>query len=85
MRLFKPNEQKRFKEAFANELLEFYFEKWIGKNPNNKLPWRVIVENKVQPQVDILCEFSDWLIAQGWSREVVEELFFVVTPRPKGK
>lgn len=71
-------EKERFKKAFPNELLAYHLERSLGKNEHNGLPWRTLVENKIQPHTDILCDFSRWLIEQGWSRDVVEELFFVV-------
>jgi hypothetical protein len=71
-------EKERFKKAFPSQLLEYHFEKSLGRNEHNGLPWRTLLENETEPHTDILCDFSEWLIEQGWSKEVVEELFFVV-------
>ena len=71
-------EEERFKVVFSSEILEYHFEKSLGKNSHNALPWRTLLEDNIQPHTDILCDFSKWLIKHGWSREVVEKLFFVV-------
>ena len=76
--LSKYKEKRRFKKTLADELLEYHFERYTGKNKHNALSWRVILEEKIQPHTDILCDFSRWLLDRGWSRDVVEELFFVV-------
>lgn len=79
----KQKEKKRFKEAFPGELLEYHFERFLGKNKHNSLPWRTLLKDNIQPHMDILCDFSRWLVKHGWSRDVVEELFFVVADDEK--
>ena len=71
-------EKERFKAEFFNELLEYHFERLVGKNNCNHFPWRVLLEDKIQPHTDILCDFSRWLIEQGWDRDVIQEHFFIV-------
>lgn len=71
-------EEERFKAVFSNELLEYHFEKILGENKYNHFPWRVLLEDKIQPHTDILCNFSQWLIERGWSRDIVRENFFIV-------
>lgn len=74
----RESEKERFKKSFSSELLEYHFEKWLGKNEHNGVSWRRLLEDNVQPHTDMLCDLSRWLLAQGWSEKVVEELFFVV-------
>jgi hypothetical protein len=74
---FKNKEKERFKKAFSDELLQFHFERLLGKNPHNERSWRVLLEERIEPHTEILCDLSRWLIARGWSKEVVKELFFV--------
>lgn len=70
-------EKERFKRIFADELLQYHFERVIGKNENNEKQWRVLLEERIDPHAQILCDFSQWLLDRGWSKEIVEELFFV--------
>ena len=75
----KDNKEKeKFKTELFNELLEYHFEKSLGKDNHNNLPWRVLLEDNIQPHIDILCDLSKWLVKRGWNKTVVEELFFVV-------
>ncbi len=76
-------EVERFKETFASELLEYHFEKSIGRNKNNSLPWRVLLEDNTQPHVDILCDLSKWL-TKRWDKKLVEKYFFVVGENKEG-
>lgn len=78
-------EKDRFKQAFADELLAYHFEKFVGKNEHNDKPWQALAEGNVRPHVDILCDLSEWFLARGWSREVVEELFFVTAEKDDDK
>lgn len=71
-------ERERFKKEIFNELLEFHFESRLGKNPNNGLPWWVMLDEEAQPHTDILCSFSQWLLDRGWSKEAVDDGFFIV-------
>ena len=71
------DEKERFKRTFAEELLEYHFERMIGKNEDNEKQWRVLLDEHIEPHAEILCDFSNWLLERGWSRETVEELFFV--------
>ena len=75
------DERERFKRTFAEEILEYHFEQTIGKNENNEKQWRVLLDEHIEPHAEILCDFSNWLLDRGWSREVVEELFFVSVER----
>ncbi len=77
----KQTENERFKAALFNELLEYHFEKLTGKNNFNHFPWRAILEDKIEPHTDILCEFSEWLIDRGWDKEMVRKEFFVVATK----
>lgn len=82
----KDEEKERFKRIFADELLEYHFERVVGKNENNEKQWRVLLDERVEPHAQILCDISQWLLDRGWSKEVVEELFFVAVQeddRPK--
>src|SRR5665213_155283 len=81
----REDEIERFKRIFADELLEYHFERVIGKNENNEKQWRVLLEERVEPHADILCDLSQWLIDRGWSKDVVEELFFVAVKSEKPK
>ena len=74
-------EKERFKRTFAEELLEYHFERMIGKNEDNEKQWRVLLDEHIEPHAEILCDFSNWLLERGWSRETVEELFFVPIER----
>src|ERR1700690_2169345 len=71
------DEKERFKRTFAEELLEYHFERMIGKNEDNEKQWRVLLDEHIEPHAEILCDFSNWLLDRGWSKETVEELFFV--------
>ncbi len=73
----REDEKDRFKRIFADELLQYHFEQVIGKNEDNEKQWRVLLDEKIEPHAEILCDFSQWLLDRGWSKEVVEELFFV--------
>jgi hypothetical protein len=83
----KEDEKERFKRTFAEELLEYHFEQVVGKNEDNEKQWRVLLDEHIGPHAEILCDFSNWLLERGWSRETVEELFFVAVDgeRPKEK
>ena len=73
----KNEEEERFKRIFADELLEYHFERVIGKNEDNEKQWRVLLDEHIEPHAEILCDFSNWLLDRGWSKETVEKLFFV--------
>jgi hypothetical protein len=75
------DEKQRFKRTFAEELLQYHFEQTLGKNEDNEKQWRVLLDDHIEPHAEMLCDFSNWLLDKGWSREVVEELFFVAVER----
>lgn len=80
MRMFsktREDEKERFKRIFTDELLQYHFERVIGKNEDNDKQWRVLLDERIEPHAEILCDFSQWLLDRGWSKDVVEELFFV--------
>ena len=61
--------------------MEYHFERTIGKNEDNEKQWRVLLDEHIEPHAEILCDFSNWLLERGWSRETVEELFFVAVDK----
>ncbi len=75
---FRKDEKGRFKRTFADELLEYHFERRLGKNQDNEKQWRVLLDEHIEPHTEMLCDFSNWLLSRGWSKETVEECFFVV-------
>lgn len=81
----QKDEIERFKLTFADELLEFHFERTLGKNEYNGRQWRVLLDERIEPHAEILCDFSNWLLARGWSRETVEEMFFVAINSSKAE
>ena len=78
----RKDEKERFKRTFADELLEYHFERRLGENQDNEKQWCVLLDDHIEPHTEILCDFSNWLIARGWSKETVEELFFIAVDRP---
>ncbi|MBU6500896.1 MAG: hypothetical protein KGJ89_02120 [Patescibacteria group bacterium] len=73
----KANERERFKKELFNELLEFHFDTRLGKNKRNELPWRTLLDDKIEPHAEILCDFSKWLMQRGWDKELVKDVFFI--------
>jgi len=74
-------EKIRLSKEIFDELLEYHFENALWEHGDNAIRWHTLLENNIQPHTDILCDFSNRLIKHGWSKETVEEVFFVATTK----